>query len=104
LLHNIGVNEFAELLILDSRPNGRLLAAMCARYEHDARSNDIVHEHSWLTSLVAEVNARASRETPPYKQLLEKRLKYYFDRISQSVAEAEEAALRASGAPQGEAS
>lgn len=79
LLH-IDVNDFAELALIDGKPNDDLLGALSNRYRQDP-SFALAPEHPWLADLCNELISRADALSPPYRAFAKMRLEYWFREI-----------------------
>ena len=98
-LHHIDPKRFAEVVIRDWAPDGQLLASLNARYEGERHDRSLVEEYPWVQALRNHLLATAASAEPPHRELLETRIKYYFDRIDQSI---DAASLSASTSVAGE--
>lgn len=85
-LHHIDVAQFAEVLIVDSCSNDRLFASLTLRFEHDhPRGGTLRDEYIWLSDLKRHLLQIAKKETAPFQAILRQRVKYYFEKIEQSI-------------------
>ncbi len=85
-LQHIAVEDFSRLLIVDSRSNDRLFACLVKRYEHNHSGHQSLQaEYDWAEMLKAHLLARADVDTPPFAQLLRKRVNYYFEMIGEGI-------------------
>ncbi|APZ97418.1 hypothetical protein BWQ93_02115 [Sphingopyxis sp. QXT-31] len=77
ILHNIAVADFADLALIDGKPNDRLMAALNERHQqgYDAALDP---ELPWLEQLRAELMRRAATLSPPYREFSQMRLGYWF--------------------------
>lgn len=77
ILHNIAVADFADLALIDGKPNDRLMAALNERHQqgYDAALD---HEIPWLEQLRSELMKRAEALSPPYREFSAMRLGYWF--------------------------
>lgn len=78
VLHNIAVEDFADLALIDGKPNDRLLAALRERHQQGYGAA-LDPELPWLEELRRELLTRASALSPPYRAFAEMRLGYWFD-------------------------
>lgn len=86
-LHNLNVAEFAQLLIVESSPNDRLFASLAQRYESERHHSwRLKEEYEWLARLRCELVSLATSEDSPYKQLLNKKIEYYFGLIFKAIS------------------
>ncbi|GHS84147.1 hypothetical protein PAGU2196_49810 [Pseudomonas sp. PAGU 2196] len=82
ILQHIPVDQFSKLLIVDSSPNAQLFASLARRYESIRyRRHELHAEFDWLTRLKAHLDDLARTTPPPFRNLLELRIKYYFELI-----------------------
>lgn len=99
-LHYIDPDAFAQVVVQDWSPDGRLLASLNARYEMEKHNRLLTDEYAWLESLRASLQAIADRAEPPHKELLNLRINYYFRKIQDAV---DAAATAGAGDEDGEA-
>lgn len=83
ILHHIPVTDLADLLLVDSKFNDHLLAALKARYEFASASKDLNVEKSWLRALRAELVDRLKTVNSPYRSFGEARLAYWFSEMAE---------------------
>lgn len=88
-LHHIDPDLFAGVVIRDWCPDGHLLASLFARYEMEKHNRLLGPEYPWVKVLRSSLEKIADAAEPPHRQLLELRIKYYFDKIDGAVAAAE---------------
>lgn len=86
ILHNIAVADMADLLLVDSKLNGHLLAALEARYEYEQNKKELDDEKDWLRKLNSELRSRLKTISQPYRAFGEKRLTFWFDNLKDWVA------------------
>ena len=77
ILHNIAVADFADLALIDGKPNDRLMAALNERHQQ-GYGTALDPELPWLEQLRAELTSRAAALSPPYRAFAEMRLVYWF--------------------------
>lgn len=77
MLHNIAVTDFADLALIDGKPNDRLLAALNERHQQ-GYGVELDPELPWLEQLRAQLMSRAAALSPPYRAFSEMRLGYWF--------------------------
>jgi len=82
ILHDIPVGDMADLLLVDSRFNDVLMAALAARYERTSGDHALDLEKPWARKLHAELKARLTSASAPYGAWGEGRLSYYFGAIA----------------------
>lgn len=78
ILHNIKIPDFADLVLVDGKPNDRLLGALGERYRHGS-SPILEQERAWLAQLCKELLSRADALLPPYKSFATQRLNHWFE-------------------------
>lgn len=81
ILHNIAVNDMADLLLDDGKLEDRLLAALKERYALGENDTALDSEKPWLLALHAELDRRVTLLPPPYRAFAERRLGYWFDKL-----------------------
>lgn len=81
ILHDIAVGDMADLLLVDSRFNDMLMAALSTRYERTRDDNALDLEKPWARQLHTELKDRLKATAAPYRAWGEGRLGYYFDAI-----------------------
>ena len=81
ILHDIAVGDMADLLLVDSRFNDVLMAALSTRYERTRGDNALDLEKHWVRQLHAELKDRLKAAVAPYRAWGEGRLGYYFAAI-----------------------
>lgn len=77
ILQNIAVADFADLALIDGKPNDKLMAALNERHQQGYGSA-LDPELPWLKQLRAELVSRAAALAPPYGAFAEMRLVYWF--------------------------
>ncbi|MEN0653924.1 MULTISPECIES: P-loop NTPase fold protein [Hyphobacterium] len=77
ILHHIVVADFADLVLIDGKPNERLLRALRERHQQ-SHDSALDLEIPWLEQLRVELMKRAEKLSPPYRKLSEMRLEYWF--------------------------
>lgn len=77
ILQNIAVADFADLALIDGKPNDRLMAALNERHQQGYGSA-LDPEIPWLKKLRAELVSRAAELAPPYGAFANMRLVYWF--------------------------
>ena len=82
ILHNIHVNEMADLLLPEGRTNDGLMACLTARYEHAPTMGSLDPEQPWLRKLRTELRRRARKSPPPFGQFSEQRLEGWFAKLN----------------------
>lgn len=80
ILHYIAVTDMADLLMIDSRLNDRLLAALVARYDL-ARDSSLDPEKKWVQQLHTELKKRLTLTPAPFKKWNKGRITYYFNKL-----------------------
>lgn len=86
LLHHIAVEDFAQLLIVDSRSNDQLFASLIKRYEHDyAGRQALVKEYNWTDELKTHLLLMADAQPAPFAQMLRDRVDYVFEAIGEGI-------------------
>lgn len=85
ILHNIAVTDFADLALIDGKPNDRLLAALNERHQQ-GYGVELDPELPWLEQLRAELMFRAAALSPPYRAFGEMRLAYWFREHDKRIA------------------
>jgi hypothetical protein len=81
ILHDIAVGDMADLLLVDSRFNDVLMAALSRRYERTRGDNALDSEKPWVRQLHTELKDRLKATAAPYRAWGGGRLGYYFDAI-----------------------
>lgn len=85
-LHHVPVEDFAQLLIVDSRSNDQLFASLAKRYEHDfAGHQALADEYNWTDDLKSRLLSNVEAEPVPFAQLLRARVGYYFELIGRGI-------------------
>jgi hypothetical protein len=87
ILNHVVVTDFADLAIVDSKLNDKLLAALSERYRQ-GYSTELAAEVDWLGQLRAELDSRVIKAAPPYVELGKIQLAYFFKDIDNLVAAA----------------
>ncbi len=85
ILHNIAVADFADLVLIDGKPNDRLMATVGERHRQGYDSA-LDPEMNWLRQLRSELLKRAAALPPPYKQFAEMRLNYWFQDLDERIS------------------
>lgn len=86
ILNHIAVGDFADVALIDGKPNDKLLAALNERYRQ-GYEDTLAPEFKWLKQLRTELLNRAALLDPPYRAFSEMRLKYWFRDIDKCVAQ-----------------
>lgn len=81
ILHNIAVDDMADLLLDDGKFEDRLLAALKERYALGENDTALDPEKPWLLALHSELERRVALLQPPYRLFGERRLGYWFDKL-----------------------
>ena len=71
------IGDFADLALIDGKPNDRLMAALNERHRQ-GYDTELELELPWLEDMHAELMARAATFAPPYRALAEMRMGYWF--------------------------
>lgn len=77
ILHNIEVADFADLVLIDGKPNDRLMAALNERHNR-GYGTALDPELPWLEQLREELMTRSAVLSPPYRAFAEERLGHWF--------------------------
>ncbi|WP_060521637.1 MULTISPECIES: P-loop NTPase fold protein [unclassified Ensifer] len=85
VLHHLGVDTFADLLIDDGSPNDKLFASLHERYR-GGYDDELAPEFPWLARLRTELERRAAAALPPHKALCEMRIEYWFQEVAGKIA------------------
>lgn len=97
ILHNIPVTDFADLALIDGKPNDKLLAALNERNQQ-GYGTVLDPELPWLKQLRAELMQRAATLAPPHNAFAKMRLGYWFkdhdERIAAHAAKSKPAVRR----------
>ena len=99
ILHNIAVNDMADLLLADSKFNDPLMAALAVRFENAQHDNALDVEKAWIRKLHAELKLRLKSVTQPHRSLGEGRLSYWFDKVKAWAAPPSKTGKKAAGTP-----
>lgn len=86
ILNHIVVGDFADIALIDGKPNDKLLAALNERYRQ-GYEDTLAPEFEWLKQLHTELLKRAALLDPPYRAFSEMRLIYWFGDIDKRVAQ-----------------
>lgn len=81
ILQNIAVGDMADLLLVDSKINDELMAALAARYEHARQNNALDVERPWVRQLHVALKSRLKLVAPPHRLLGEGRLSYWWEKV-----------------------
>jgi hypothetical protein len=85
ILHYIDVSKFADIMIIDSRPNDHLFAALKFRYDNETHQGALASEYNWIHELYGKLEQSAAKTLPPYKKLLEIRISIVFGKIKDAL-------------------
>ena len=81
ILHHISVSDMADLLLVDSKLNDMLLAALSRRYELAPNDDSLNPEKRWVIALHAELKRRMKAVRAPFRSVGEGRLAYWFGKL-----------------------
>lgn len=87
ILHHISVSDFADLALVDGKPNDKLMAALKERHRQ-GYNIQLAPELPWLGKLRAEISRRAAKLLPPYGMFAKARMDYWFQDLDPLVAAA----------------
>ena len=85
ILHEIAVADFADLALIDGKPNDRLMVALNERHQQ-GYNTALDPELPWLEQLRAELMKRAATLSPPYREFSRMRLGYWFQDHDKRIA------------------
>lgn len=84
ILHYISISDFADLALVDGKPNDAVLGALSERHKRRTDAA-LAPEVPWLENLRRELTLRVGKLAPPYKAFAKAQLDYLFTDIDKVV-------------------